>query len=127
MFYPLSGFIADVCCGRMKTIVVSLIVLSSHVQHFPATWPVSVMKADVLHDEDLDHVSLLENQGILIILIVLIFVITFIIGLVGYQANFIQFGLDQLFEAPSQYLGLFIHYATWTFKAGSVIFSYNTH
>ena len=27
MFYPLSGFIADVCCGRMKTIVVSLIVL----------------------------------------------------------------------------------------------------
>ena len=28
MFYPLSGFIADVCCGRMKTIVVSLIIIS---------------------------------------------------------------------------------------------------
>ena len=27
MFYPLSGFIADVCCGRLKTVVISLIVL----------------------------------------------------------------------------------------------------
>ena len=25
MFYPLSGFIADVCCGRLKAVVVSLI------------------------------------------------------------------------------------------------------
>ena len=29
MFYPLSGFIADVCCGRLKTVVVSLIFLLS--------------------------------------------------------------------------------------------------
>ena len=27
MFYPLSGFIADVCCGRFKIVVISLIVL----------------------------------------------------------------------------------------------------
>jgi hypothetical protein len=27
MFYPLSGFIADVCCGRLKTVVISLIIL----------------------------------------------------------------------------------------------------
>ena len=39
-------------------------------------------------------------------------------GLAGYQANFIQLGLDQLFEAPSQYLGLFVHYATWIFRLG---------
>ena len=44
----------------------------------------------------------------------------FVIGLAGYQANFIQLGLDQLFEAPSQYLGLFIHYATWAFHTGSI-------
>ena len=24
MFYPLSGFIADVCCGRLKAVVISL-------------------------------------------------------------------------------------------------------
>ena len=27
MFYPLSGFIADVCCGRLKTVVISLVTL----------------------------------------------------------------------------------------------------
>ena len=46
----------------------------------------------------------------------------FIIGLVGFQANYIQLGLDQLFEAPSQYLGLFIHYATWAFQSGALSF-----
>ena len=35
----------------------------------------------------------------------------------------IQLGLDQLFEAPSQYLGLFIHYATWLFHIGSIPFT----
>ena len=28
MFYPLSGFIADVCCGRLKIVVISLVCLS---------------------------------------------------------------------------------------------------
>ena len=27
MFYPLSGFIADVCCGRLKTVIISLVFL----------------------------------------------------------------------------------------------------
>ena len=120
MFYPLSGFIADVCCGRMKTIVVSLIVFLSC--NIFLLLGLSVIESVALHDEDLDHVSLLENQGILAIILIVIFIITFIIGLVGYQANIIQFGLDQLFEAPSQYLGLFIHYTTWDFKAGSLFF-----
>ena len=30
-------------------------------------------------------------------------------GIIGYQANFIQFGLDQLLEASIEYLGLFVH------------------
>ena len=35
------------------------------------------------------------------------------IGLIGYPANFIQFGLDQLLEASSECLGLFVHWAVW--------------
>ena len=46
----------------------------------------------------------------------------FIIGLAGYQANFIQLGLDQLFEASSHHLVLFIHYAIWAFQSGSLSF-----
>ena len=28
MFYPLSGFLADVCCGRFRTIMTSLIIVT---------------------------------------------------------------------------------------------------
>ena len=63
---------------------------------------------------DLGH-----NQGIFVVILALISTSALVIGLAGYQANFIQLGLDQLFEAPSQYLGLFIHYATWAFHSGS--------
>ena len=30
MFYPLSRFIADVCCGRLKTLVISLDMITCH-------------------------------------------------------------------------------------------------
>jgi hypothetical protein len=29
MFYPLSGFIADVCCGRLKIVIISLVIFLS--------------------------------------------------------------------------------------------------
>ena len=44
---------------------------------------------------------------------------TSVIGVAGYMANFIQFGLDQLLEAPSEYLGLFIHWAKWVYDGTS--------
>ena len=42
-------------------------------------------------------------------------------GLIGYQANFIQLGLDQLLEAPSEYLGLFVHWAKWINNATATV------
>ena len=44
----------------------------------------------------------------------------FVVGLVGYQANYIHLGLDQLFEAPDHHLGLFIHYTSWSFHLGAI-------
>ena len=119
MFYPLSGFIADVCCGRLKTVVVSLIFLLS-------CWILVSISIAVL-DSMSGHVSLriTHDQGILMIILGMLSLFAFIIGLAGYQANFIQLGLDQLFEAPSQYLGLFVHYAIWAFRLGSVHFLIN--
>ena len=120
IFYPLSGFIADVCCGRLKTVVVSLIFLVS-------CWIVVLVALSVLASISKPEISDLEhNQGLVVVVILaLISLFTFIIGLIGYQANFIQLGLDQLFEAPSQYLALFIHYAVWAFHLGSLHFLTN--
>ena len=113
MFYPLSGFIADVCCGRLKTVVVSLIFLVS-------CWIIVLVALSVLASIDIS--SLEHNQELVVIILAFISLFAFIIGLAGYQANFIQLVLDQLFEAPSQYLVLFIHYAMWAFRLGSLHF-----
>ena len=71
--------------------------------------------------------AITHDQGILVPILGILSLFAFIIGLAGYQANFIQLGLDQLFEAPSQYLGLFVHYAIWAFRLGSVHFLINIY
>ena len=126
MFYPLSGFIADVCCGRLKAVIISLIcILSFFIGMLVAiSLSVSILKPDIPVHHIVEH-----NLGIacVIVILAIISLLAFIIGLAGYQANFIQLGLDQLFEAPSQYLVLFIHYATWTFNFGSLHFLINIY
>ena len=56
----------------------------------------------------------------LIFIVLLISLLFFVIGLAGYQANYIHLRLDQLFEAPNHHLGLFIHYTSWSFHLGAI-------
>ena len=98
IFYPLSGFIADVYCGRLKTVVVSLVSLLS-------CWIFVILGLIVLETLPDPRVHILKySQGIVVIILGFFALFAFIISLAGYQANIIQLGLDQLFEAPSQYL-----------------------
>ena len=116
MFYPLSGFLADVCCGRLKIAIISLVILL--VCLIILLIGITLGNAMIA----LSHFDR-HNKGIMITVALVAFLVlfAFIIGLVGYQANYIQLGLDQLFEAPSQYLSLFIHYATWAFQSGALL------
>ena len=109
IFYPLSGFIADTCCGRFKTVIISqtLITLS-----FVSSCIIALLIRNKL-SESFKSYNLIQGEGILVLILLISTAILFSVGMIGYQANFIQFGLDQLMEAPSQYLGLFVHYATW--------------
>ena len=99
--YPLSGFIADIKYGRCKVmiasmtcIVVSLVFLSG-AGGLLLVYPLS-------HAEVISFFILIALFGAL-----------FVIGLISYSANFIQYGLDQLMEAPSEYLSLFVHWVMW--------------
>ena len=106
MFYPVSGFIADICCGRFRTVMLGLIsVLISLLFASLISLVELLHKVGVLHP----HSQVLYGS-IPIITVSLAF---FIIGLAGYQANYIQLGLQQLSEAPSEYLGLFVHWSMW--------------
>ena len=106
IFYPLSGFIADIYCGRFKTIMISqtLIIVSLSL---------NCVVVIVLRNKDIGNsykiYSLFQGEGIFILILLISAATLFSFGMIGYQANFIQFGLDQLLEAPSHYLGLFAH------------------
>ena len=110
MFYPLIGFFADVSCGRHKVVIVcfSLVLFSFLTLYICLV--TYLVRSNYYHVWDVDPaVSVIGCIAILVSLI----------GLGGYQANFIQFGLDQLLSAPSEHLALFIHWAVWAFNLGS--------
>ena len=113
IFYPLSGFLADVCCGRLKIVTLSLclLLICGLLMCFIEIIALAV------NLESVHYYSFIQNFHERVIYrflfnLVLITIVLFIIGLAGFQANYVQLGLDQLFEAPSKYLALFIHYAT---------------
>ena len=114
MVYPFSGLIADVYCGRLKTVQISLL--------FILTFALLLCLAVIIaYSTKLsDHFSWMDPESIVACIILIVALVIYIIGLAGYQANFIQLGLDQLFEAPSHYLSLFILYTIWMFNLGSV-------
>ena len=120
MFYVLSGFIADVCCGRLKVVVIGLRFV------FPSTVLMCLAEILAVSATSVNHYNYFDiyihdqEQGITILFLSFTSLVAFIIGLAGYQENVTQLGLDQLFEAPSQYLSLFIlSDAVWAFKLGS--------
>ena len=118
MFYPLSGFMADVCCGRLKVIAISvcLFLVCGLVICFIEIL-VFILNLEIIHYND--YITYLHKSVTLFGFGLILFsLICFIIGLAGFQANYVQLGLDQLFEESSQYLRLFIHYAVWVFHLG---------
>ena len=118
--YPLSGFIADVCCGRFKVAMTSLTLFLVSLLFTV----LSCITGTVLWASD-SHITFKPHNivDITLVLFVTFSLLCFVGGLIGYHANYIQLGLDQLLEAPNEYLALFIHYATWAFSLSSLIMS----
>ena len=123
MFYPLSGYIADVRCGRLKSVITGLCLIFTFMLLLCFVEISVIAKPhSITFNEYSVRVHHTDSEKIIACIVAAIALIAFIIGLAGYQANMIQLGLDQLFEAPSQYLSLFILYAIWAFKLGSLLF-----
>ena len=113
LMYPLSGFLADVYCGRYKAVTVSFVVL------WVAMFTCSItLVMSYFEDKTTWHIEPLKY---IVALFVIVCVCMIIVGLAGYQANIIQFGLDQLFEAPNDSLGVFVHWLTWSEALGSTL------
>ena len=118
MLYPIGGFIADVYCGRFKTVIVGLSFILTSIICIVATlsgW-FSVHQSHLLISLD----SFKEVAPFYFIGFGST-ILFFVLGLAAYQSNFIQLGLDQLLDAPSIHLSVFIHLAIWSNSLGTVI------
>ena len=111
LLYPVSGYIADVYCGRYKAVTCSFIFL------WIAAFSLSCASGIGIK-VNFDHFGGLAVPMGLFVAVSLILII---LSLACYQANVFQLGLDQLFEAPSEKLGLFVHWLMWTYTLGNFI------
>ena len=111
LFFPLGGFIADVYVGRFKTLFTSLwlIWIASLVTSAGAAI-FYLIKGDT---------KLVEGIKIPLIVFGSIFGLVMAVGLAGFKANVVQFGTDQLLEAPGEELSFFIHWYVWADYVGN--------
>ena len=106
LFYPLAGWLADVRFGRYKFIKITLAILW-------VTMVVSVLNEIV---NELGYLNSLSET----IQIVKYFVIVVALG--GFQANIVQLGIDQLFDASSREIVSYISWYIWVFFLSNTIF-----
>ena len=111
-FFPLAGYLADVKYGRYKIIIRSLFI---ELISLPSLILLSLCGVGLFlmaHYKDFDsiiEVTLIVAASIAIFLSVIVFIFSYV-GLAGFMANVIQFGVDQLHDSPGEDRTLFIHW-----------------
>ena len=118
--YPLLGYIADVCLNRYRTLKYSFIFL------IVGGTVVLILSLVVI---SLRHIflkaSLFSEANNYIQYITVIPITALITTGVGlFEANALQFGLDQLLEAPTPKLIAFIHWYYWTHNVVQLVIMY---
>ncbi len=108
LFYPMGGLIADVCCGRYRTVTMSM------VQIWCGFFVCSI--TGILYAKETLKGKIIELDTLVVIIAIL-----FIGGFMCFQANAVQFGLDQLQDASSDELSQFLHWYAWTEVLGEVV------
>ena len=109
---PFAGWLADICFGRYKVIRWSMWIM----------WIVSMLATLISVVEQFvpGHQNTFKRVSQILAFILAI-------GFGGYQANSVQFGLDQLQDASTTEITAFIIWYVWTYFSNHLIiqFSYN--
>ena len=112
ILYPLLGWLSDVYITRYKVIRLSFIII-------PVSFCVAVVFAIVLAYD----VRLFHDKVTVTIFFLLAgpWVLSVLLSLGLFEANAIQFGMDQLLESSSNQLSSFIHWYYWSSYVGHFI------
>ena len=112
LFYPLAGYLADVQFGRHRMIVYSLYFI------FLSAVVILVVGGPVW------CVYMIQKKLSLIIIAAPalgVGITLTLCSLITFSANVIQYGMDQLHDAPSDDLTLYIHWYVWTSYMGLML------
>ena len=115
-FYPLAGLLADLKFGRYKVIIASLwmLVAGTPFVLLGCAFLVAMLHSDSEHKACL---ALAITGGIVVVTGLLLFVCSF----VAFNANVIQFGLDQLHDSPAEDQVIFIKWFLWTYQTATLV------
>ena len=125
-FYPMAGCLADTRFGRYKTVVNSISYIFCGLVSMTVIIALGLSGAIPLiienryiygtdfHLYSTQTVSTSIVIGIVFGIPILFGVILLLCSLVAFSANVIQFGMDQLHDAPADDSVLYIHWYVWT-------------
>ena len=115
LVYPLLGHLADVYLTRYRTLKVSYVILT-----IASCAAVVYCTVDIVSSRVFKYTKFHHHQTAVILFVLLT---VNVMGSGLFEANAIQFGLDQLLEAPTPNLISFIHWYYWNQNvAGLVVF-----
>ena len=107
---PVAGWLADVRFGRYK--IISCSIWAMWVSSLLLTATLTVLQ--FTHETD----DIYHNHQLVTILL-----ISLGIGYGGFQANVIQFGVDQLHDASSNEIATFVTWYSWSYTSSSLALS----
>ena len=112
MFYPLCGWIAEVWFTKFRMI----------------KWSFNVMLISSVTMSITGILFIVTTKGFVLssypVYFIVVFMVTGLLGLGIYEANAIQFGMDQMLESSSEQLSSFIHWHFWCVNIGTLITYY---
>jgi peptide/histidine transporter 3/4 len=116
-FLPLAGFLADVHFGRYKTVTRSLCLIILSVLTLAVAVGLIVLSVFLIKVHTRAFICIMT---ILVTLGALGLILVYT-GLVGFTANIVQFGMDQLHDSPGEDRTIFIHWYVWTYYASVLV------
>ena len=126
LFYPFAGCLADIQWGRYKTIISGLCVIWGSLVAMAVFAGVAIACILItplltIHQDSYEITRLIITYvlvGVVFGIPTFIGLLLLMCGLVCFSANIIQYGTDQLHDAPMVDSVLYIHWYVWTSYAG---------
>ena len=117
LIYPLAGWIADAKIGRYKVIRGSLWLIWIGSLLYLGVKTISYALKDVVLQYVTDYSTTPADEFQKVVTVV-IYTLN-VVGIAGFQANLIPFGVDQMEDGSSDQYSAFIHWYYWS-RNGSV-------